>query len=189
MADAQSPEGANGGLKAARIEEAETFAGNDLAELCDLAADAIVDGDGFLWVKVPAARILENYWHGVLLVPERSLFIARLDGRIAGTAQLVRPSVNNESGAFAAQITTLIVAPWARRHGLAHGMMQRLEELARGRGYTVLDLDVRSDRLPAIRLFEAHGFTRWGVKARYARIHGRYISGFYYSKNLDENGG
>jgi ribosomal protein S18 acetylase RimI-like enzyme len=190
MADPQSPDGAGGsGLKATRIEEVESFAGNDLAELCDLAADAIVDGDGFLWVKVPPARILENYWHGVLLVPERSLFIARLDGRIAGTAQLVRPSVNNESGAFAAQITTLIVAHWARRHGLGRGMMQRLEELGRARGYTTLDLDVRSDRRPAISLFEAHGFARWGVKPRYARVNERYISGYFYSKNLDESTG
>ena len=185
MADPQSFE-SDRGLKATRIEEVESFAGNDLAELCDLAADAIVDGDGFLWVEVPPTRVLENYWHGVLLVPERSLFIARLDGRIAGTAQLVHPSVNNESGAFAAQITTLIVAHWARRNGLARGMMLRLEGLARGRGYTTLDLDVRSDRRPAISLFEAHGFARWGVKPRYARVNERYISGYFYIKNLDE---
>lgn len=174
-------------VKNTRIEEIESFTGNDLAELSDLATDAIIDGDGFLWVKPPPLRVLENYWNGVLLVPERSLFIARLDGRIAGTAQLLRPSVNNESGAFAAQITTLIVAPWARRHGLARGMMLRLEELARGRGYTSLDLDVRSDRQAAISLFEAADFARWGVKPRYARIDGRYISGYYYSKHLDES--
>ncbi len=190
MPDPQLPMSASSGaLKATRIEEIESFTGNDLAELCDLAADAIVDGDGFLWVRPPAVRILENYWNGVLLVPERSLFIARLDGRIAGTAQLLRPSLNNESGAFAAQITTFIVAPWARRNGLGRGMMRRLEELALERGYTALDLDVRSDRLPAIRLFEAHGFERWGVKARYARINGRYISAYYYSKYLDESAG
>ena len=176
-------------VKNVRIEELEAFTGNDLAQLCDLATDAIIDGDGFLWVKPPPLRVLENYWNGVMLVPERSLFIARLEGRIAGTAQLLRPSVNNESGAFAAQITTFIVAAWARRHGLARGMMQGLEVLARGRGYTSLDLDVRSDRLAAINLFEAHGFQRWGVKPRYARIHDRYISGYYYSKKLDEAAG
>ncbi|MCK9991717.1 MAG: hypothetical protein Dbin4_00237 [Alphaproteobacteria bacterium] len=185
MPDMLAPDG---GPKAGSIGEIESFSGNDLAELCDLAADAIVDGDGFLWVKVPPARILENYWHGVLLVPERSLFIARLDGRIAGTAQLVRPPVNNESGAFCAQITTLIVAPWARGHGLGRGMLQQLEEQARARGYTTLELDVRSDRHRAIRLFEAHGFARWGEKHRYARVNARYISGYYYSKNLDETG-
>jgi len=172
-------------FKSPRIEQIESFTGNDLAELCDLATDAIIDGDGFLWVKPPPLRILENYWNGVLLVPERALFLARLDGRIAGTAQLLRPSVNNESGAFAAQITTFIIAPWARRHGLARELMQQLQQVAKARNFTTLDLDVRADRTAAIRMFEALGFERWGVKQRYARIHGRYIGGYYYSKCLD----
>lgn len=187
MSETQQPPAITEVLKTTRIDEVESFTGNDLAELCELASDAIIDGEGFLWVKVPPIRILENYWNGVLLVPERSLFVARLDGRIVGTAQLLRPSINNESGAFAAQITTFIIAAWARGHGLARGMMQRLEEVARQRGYTSLDLDVRSDRIAAINLFEAHGFERWGQKLRYARIQGRYISGYFYSKFLDKD--
>lgn len=186
MSEVQPPDPVKGSLKITRVDEAEKFEGNDLAEMCALTSDAIVDGEGFLWVKVPPLRILENYWNGVLLVPERSLYLARLDGRIVGTAQLLRPSTNNESGAFAAQITTFIIAAWARGHGLARGMMQRLEDVARERGYTSLDLDVRSDRVAAINLFEAHGFERWGIKPRYARIQGRYISGYYYSKFLDK---
>ncbi|HAK62448.1 MAG TPA: hypothetical protein DCO82_04310, partial [Alphaproteobacteria bacterium] len=111
MTDSLSPD--NG--RATRIEEIESFSGDDLPQLCDLAHDAIIDGEGFLWVRPPPQRILENYWNGVVLVPERSLWIARLDGRIVGTVQILNPSVNNESGAFAAQITTLIVAGHARR--------------------------------------------------------------------------
>ena len=34
-------------FKSPRIEQIESFTGNDLAELCDLATDAIIDGDGF----------------------------------------------------------------------------------------------------------------------------------------------
>ncbi len=188
MPETQKPDSGGGdNMKATRIEEIESFTGNDLAELCELTTHAITDGDGFLWVKAPPVRVLENYWNGVMLVPERSLFIARLDGRVVGTAQLLRPSANNESGSFAAQVTTFIVAPWARGHGLARGLLQGLEEVARARNYTTLDLDVRSDRLVAIRLFETHGFERWGVKPHYARINGRYISGYYYSKHLDES--
>ena len=186
MPETQKSDGGSD-LKATRIEEIESFTGNDLAELCELTLHAITDGDGFLWVKPPPVRVLENYWNGVMLVPERSLFIARLDGRVVGTSQLLRPSANNESGAFGAQLTTFIIAPWARGHGLARGLLQGLEDVARARGYTTLDLDVRSDRTVAIKLFEAHGFERWGEKQRYARIHGRYISGYYYSKNLDES--
>ena len=169
----------------ARIDEIEAFVGADLADLCDITADAIIDGEGFLWVDVPRAKLLENYWNGVLLVPERSLFVARLDGRIVGSAQLFHPSVNNESGAFGAQITTFFITPRARGNGLARNLMARLIEAAEAHNYTTLDLDVRADRAAAIALFEACGFNCWGVRPRYARVRGKYFAGRYYTKFLD----
>lgn len=168
----------------ARIEQLEAFTGSDLRDLCDITADAIVDGEGFLWVDVPRVTVLENYWHGVLLVPERSLFVARLDGRIVGTAQLWHPSPNNESGAFGGQLTTFFVTPRARGRGLARGLMQRIIAAAQARNYTTIDLDVRVDRLAAIALFEAYGFVCWGQRPRYARVRGKYLAGRYYSKFL-----
>ena len=50
----------------------------------------------------PGRRALESYFRGVLLVPERELFVARLNGVIVGSAHLVRPPRNNEAQAFAA---------------------------------------------------------------------------------------
>jgi hypothetical protein len=44
---------------------------------------------------------LETYFRGVLLVPERELFLARLDGHVVGSAHLVRPPRNNEAQATA----------------------------------------------------------------------------------------
>jgi hypothetical protein len=97
----------------------ETFAGTDLEDLCDATEAAIGDGGGFGWVEAPPRHVLEAYWRGVLLVPERSLFVARLDGTICGSAQLARPPRNNEAQAFAAQMMSNFIAPWARGHGLA----------------------------------------------------------------------
>lgn len=172
----------------ARVETLESFEGSDLADLCEITGEAIVDGQGFLWLKIPRRTVLENYWNGVLLVPERSLYVARLDGRIVGTAQLYHPSANNEAGAFAVELTTFFVAPWARGHGLARGLLDRAIVDARERGYTTLDLHVRADRRAALRLFEEYGFTCWGEKERYARSGGTYIAGRYYSKYLDDDG-
>ena len=62
---------------------------------------AINEGGGFGWLKPPPRQVLENYWKGVLLVPERRLFVGRLDGTIAGSAQLSRAPRNNEAQAFA----------------------------------------------------------------------------------------
>ena len=60
----------------------------------------------------------------MLLVPERELLIGRLNGIIAGAAQMVKPPPNNEAGFFNVVMTSFFVAPWARGHGMARGMMR-----------------------------------------------------------------
>src|SRR6185503_4748788 len=73
------------------VERLRAFAGDDLEDLCEATVAAIEDGGGFGWVKAPARGVLEAYWKGVLLVPERALFVARLNGTICGAVQLVSP--------------------------------------------------------------------------------------------------
>ena len=97
------------------IEWLEEFRGNDLDELCNATEEAIVDGNGFGWLKVPQRQVLENYWRGVLLVPQRRLVVARLEGSIVGSAQVVTPAANNEAGAFALVMTTFFSGPLGTR--------------------------------------------------------------------------
>jgi len=166
--------------------ELSEFVGNDLSELCQATVDAIIDGQGFNWVKPPSGGTLEAYWRGVLLIPERTLFVARFKGAIVGTLQLIRPAPNNESGAFAVEFSTFFVAPWARGHGLARSLMANAEALARREGFKALEVNVRADREAAIALAEGSGFQRWGTKERYAWVNDRYLAGHYYVKYLDE---
>ena len=163
----------------------ETRAG-DLDQLCEATEEAIKIGLGFDWVNQPSREVLEKYWRGVMLVPERDLFVARLDGIIVGTCQLVKPAGNNEAGAFNATITTFFVAPWARGHGLARNLLKRVIDHARDSGFDMLSLDVRETQIPAISLYETAGFQRWGTKPRYARVNGSYIAGHFYYKMLNE---
>jgi ribosomal protein S18 acetylase RimI-like enzyme len=166
------------------VEELTRFAGNDLADLCDASEAAIAEGGGFGWLKPPPRNIMEAYWKGVLLVPGRHLLVGRLDGVIAGSAQLARPPRNNEAQAFSAQLTSSFVAPWARGHGLARGLTAAIEEAARAAGYRVLNLDVRETQTPAIAMYEARGFTRWGTHPHYALVDGGYVAGHFYTKQL-----
>lgn len=167
-------------------QELTHFHGSDLDDLCQATVEAIIDGQGFSWIKPPAQSTLQAYWRGVLLIPERTLFVARLKGSIVGTAQLIRPPSNNETGAFAAEVGTFFIAPWARGHGLARSLLADAEARARKDGFRVLEVHVRADREAAIALAEAHGFTRWGTKERYAYIDGKYLPGHYYVKYLDQ---
>ena len=170
------------------VEELEQFTGTDLADLCDAAEAAIKDGGGFGWLKPPPRHIFETYWKGVLLVPERQLFVARLDGVIAGSAQLNRPPRNNEAQAFNAHLTSLFVAPWARGYGLARMLTQAAERAAVAGGAKVLNLDVRATQTAAIRLYEQLGYLRWGTHPCYARVDGKIIPGHYYYKKLGGEG-
>jgi ribosomal protein S18 acetylase RimI-like enzyme len=160
------------------------FSGTDLDDLCEATEAAITEGGGFGWLKPPPRQVLENYWKGVLLVPERRIVIGRLDGIIAGSAQLSRAPRNNEAQAFAGTLTSAFVAPWARGRGLGSGVVREVERLAAELGLAVLNLDLRDTQRAAISLYEKLGYTRWGTHPVYAKVEGRKVPGHYYYKLL-----
>ena len=169
----------------ATVEQLRAFEGTDLQDLCDAADAAIKAGGGFGWLRAPPRHIMEAFWRGVLLVPERRLFVARLDGTICGSAQLMRPPRNNEAQAFAAQMMSNFIAPWARGHGLARQLVVAVEDAARALGFSILNLDIRDTQTAAIQLYESLGYERWGTHPVYARVDGQSLPGHFYFKRLD----
>lgn len=167
------------------VEKVTELKRSDLYDLCDAAEAAIIDGGGFGWVTPPDREVMERYWKGVMAVPERTLVVGRLDGVIAGSAQLVRPTRNNEAQAFACNLTTSFVAPWARGHGMARRLTQAIIDEATALGFGILNLDVRETQRAAITLYDHMGFTRWGTHPHYARTKGRTIAGHFYYKVLE----
>jgi len=176
-------------MTGASVERLTEFRGTDLHDLCEAADDAIRAGGGFGWLAPPPRNIMESYWRGVLLVPDRTLFVGRLDGGIAGSAQLVRPPRNNEAQGHAAQLTTSFVAPWARGHGLARAIVLAVEDAARAAGVAVLNLDVRETQEAAIQLYHSLGYRQWGTHPFYARVDGKPVAGLYFYKQLGPAGG
>jgi ribosomal protein S18 acetylase RimI-like enzyme len=166
------------------VERLQGFTDQDLHALCEATDAAIIDGGGFGWVNPPGRRALESYFRGALLVPERELFVGRLNGDIVGSAILVRPPRNNEAQAFAAHLMHSFVAPYARGHGLARLLTEEVEDRARDLGYHVLNLDVRETQAAAIRLYETMGYVRWGEHPEYALVRGKATHGFFYYKRL-----
>ncbi len=171
------------------VEQLAEFSTRDLHDLCDAAEAAILDGGGFGWLRPPPRDVMETYWKGVLLVPERQLFVARLDGTIAGSGQLWLPAKNNEAAAHSATLTTFFLAPWARGHGLAVQLVTAIEDAARETGFWVLNLDVRETQDRALQIYDHLGYARWGTNPHYARVDDRWVAGHYYYKDLRDNGG
>ena len=166
------------------VERLQQFTDQDLNALCEATDAAIIDGGGFGWVTPPGRRQLETYFRGVLLVPERDLFVARLNGDIVGSAILVRPPRNNEAQAFAASLMHSYIAPYARGHGLARMLTTAVEDCARELGYHILNLDVRETQAVAIRMYQSHGYVRWGEHPEYALVRGKSVTGYFFYKRL-----
>jgi len=150
------------------IEWLEEFRGNDLDELCNATEEAIIDGNGFGWLKSPQRQVL-----------------ARLEGSIVGSAQFITPAANNEAGAFSVEMTTFFIAPWARGHNLGAGMMSVMIDQARAEGFRTFEFDVRGTQAAGIRLAEQMEFQLWATKEKYALVDGDFVAGYYYTKDLD----
>src|SRR5690606_34267966 len=166
------------------VEHTTELSDTDLHDLCEATDMAVLDGGGFGWLKPPPRHRLESYWRGVLLVPERELFLARLDGVACGSAQLVKPPRNNEAQRFAATLQHSFVAPWARGHGLARMLVKAVEQRARSEHFRILNLDVRETQTVAIKLYESLGYVKWGTHPHYARVRGRDVQGHFFYKEL-----
>ena len=86
------------------IALAESLNEGDLQDLCDATVDAIEAGGGFGWLSPPPRDTLERYWQGLMLIPDRRVFVARLDGLIAGSIQLHLNPRNNEAQAVLGRV-------------------------------------------------------------------------------------
>ena len=169
------------------VEHISTFADDDLGALCEAADAAILDGGGFGWVKSPGRTALERYFTGLLMVPGRELFVARMEGTIYGSAQLARPARHNEAQLHAAQLTASFIAPYARSHGLAR-LLTRLHRggSAGGMDTAVLNLDrAREHRRPRSSFMRAWATCVGACTPAYSRIAGKTVRGvLYYYKLL-----
>lgn len=163
----------------------EALSKSDLNDLCDATDAAIEGGGGFGWIHTPERTTLERYWQGVIAAPMRWLFIARLDGVICGTTQLIIPPANNEAQGHSVQMTTNFVAPWARGHGLAKMLLEAVEAKAKEEGFSVINLDVRETMDRAIALYESLGYVKFGEHPYSVKSGKETISSLYYYKVIN----
>ena len=79
------------------VETVDQLTERDIHELSDAAEAAILAGGGFGWLSPPPKSVMEDYWRGVQMIPDRHLILARLDKVIAGSCQIVRPPKKQRS--------------------------------------------------------------------------------------------
>ncbi len=167
------------------VKKTNSFKKGELEELTSATMDAIKEGIGFGWVKPPPKYKVRNYWKGVLLVPNRWLFLGRYKGLIAGSLQVVTFSSSNEASMFRVFIDTHFVATWARGHGLAKLLIEEAEKECKLKNFSHVLLDVRETQKRAIKLYEQIGYKQWGELPAYHKLENKkMVTGKYYYKHI-----
>ena len=102
-----------------------------------------------------------------LAAAHRTLLVAEGGEQLAGYILIV-----HHRGTRLARIYSLGVAPSFRGQGIARSLMQAGEQAARDAGRIHLRLEVAVGNVPAIALYEALGFQRFGFYRDYYEDHG-----------------
>lgn len=171
----------------------ESFSGltdDLLAALADLLIDGVADGASVGFLAPLSTAAARQYWAGVaaeLTAGQRILLIARLEGRIVGTVQVVLAGQPN--AAHRAEVQKLLVHTSARRQGLGAALMAAAEQAALAAGRHLLVLDTRAGDT-ASRLYERHGYRLAGCIPKFARSSSGSLdaTAIYYRDLADRSG-
>ncbi len=158
-------------------------------ELGALFQDAVASGASLGFLPPFSVADARDYWLSVadaLDGTRRLLWIAAVDGHVAGTVQL-DPSPK-PNGRHRAEVMRLMVHSAQRRGGIARALMAALDAHARALGLTTLVLDTRAGD-PSERLYQSLGWIKAGEIPDYVRSeHGEpQATAVYYKLITGEN--
>src|SRR3954462_9272787 len=124
------------------IEIAEWIPGpeRDLEQLAGVLHAAVHAGASVGFILPFSLDDARSFWSDKVAPPlqsgARRVLIARWDGSIAGTVQLILDTPPNQR--HRAEIAKLLVHPDARRRGVARALMTAVEDVTRAEGRTLL---------------------------------------------------
>lgn len=115
-------------------------------------------GDASQWWR---SKVLPQHASGL-----RHVLVARVDGRIVGSVQLILDMPPNQQ--HRADVAKLLVHPEVRRQGIARSLMNAIEQLAVQHNRTLLVLDTVTGSA-ADPLYRSLGYQLAGIIPDYAR--------------------
>ncbi len=142
-----------------------------IEQLAQVLVDCVEGGASVSFMLPLPIDKARHFWCGVaegVARGERALLVAELNGRIAGTVQLLLAQPDNQP--HRADLAKMLVQRSARRHGLGALLLHAAEREARAHGKTLLVLDTAS--ADAERLYARAGWVACGVVPNYALLPG-----------------
>jgi [ribosomal protein S18]-alanine N-acetyltransferase len=127
----------------------------------------------------PPFRFSRKTMQTLIADASSATWIAEEHGEMAGFAIIYWAKAPEQPLAY---IQTLEVAPTKRNRGIARELLRRLEESAKSAGAHVIWLHVAETNTPAIRLYEAHGYSQQG---REGNFYAKDIAALLYAKPIE----
>jgi acetyltransferase len=147
-------------------DQAET----SIAELVSLLTDSVESGASVGFLPPLKESEAVEYWRGVisaLRAGNKVLLVAvEEQNTLAGAVQV--DFATKANALHRAEVQKLMVRTDQRGHGLGHALMDRVEEVARESGRSLLVLDTRQGDISE-QLYLSLGYTLAGVIPQYAR--------------------
>ena len=151
----------------------------DAAALVALASAVSAEPEGWMiWSEWRGVGDERRYLRAVRGHPDAAVFVAELDGELAGRLSLARDQ--NPASHHVADLG-LMVDERFRRRGIGRALLEAAVAWAPEHGVAKLELDVFPWNDGAIALYEAFGFEREGLRRRHylrtGRVRGRHPHG------------
>jgi phosphinothricin acetyltransferase len=119
----------------------------------------------------PVSVASRRPWFQEHAADRRPLWVAERDGALVGWLSF--QSFYGRPAYAATAEVSVYVSGEAQRGGVGRQLLARAIERAPGLGLATLVAFIFGHNEPSLRLFEAHGFARWGHLPRVARLDGR----------------
>lgn len=114
--------------------------------------------------------------------PDNIMLVAKAEGKIIGDASLNRlPRRMSHRGDLGVSV---IKEYWNK--GIGSQLLSKVLAWAKENNFEVIDLQVRSDNLQAIHLYEKFGFRKIGTHSAFFKINNEYIAFDYMSLMLEK---
>ncbi|MFD4837534.1 GNAT family N-acetyltransferase [Achromobacter sp. NPDC058515] len=142
----------------------------DLPELASLLHACVQGGASVSFVLPYSEEDAQAYWRGKVLPAVAGgalkLWVARQDGRVAGSVQLDTDTPPNQP--HRAEVRKLLVHPDFRRRGIARRLMREVDAMAARLGRSLITLDTRTGD-SAEPLYASLGYQTVGVIPGFSR--------------------
>ncbi|CAI3926480.1 Phosphoribosylformimino-5-aminoimidazole carboxamide ribonucleotide (ProFAR) isomerase (HisA) (PDB:4U28) [Commensalibacter communis] len=157
---------------------------DDLHSLSEALEASIIAGYHCKWTKPPPRHQVENYFKGVLLVPEKILFIARLDGNITGICEVTTPPKQKDSSSIAAMIDIFTVAPYALNAGVEERLLSKVEHCISQLGFPIINVIIDETQKKLFQFYLQNEYQHWATHPYYQRIDGQIVKGLLLYKSF-----